>query len=103
MTEHVTWYYGIRHEGAASFACAAYGKLTGRPAACLSIAGPGATNLLTGLWDALHNPNFARFAEDCGGLGRRVTKKEELDDALARALAHPGFSLVEVMADPELI
>ena len=33
-------YYGIRHEGAASFACSAYGKLTGRPAACLSIAGP---------------------------------------------------------------
>ncbi|MCG8591095.1 MAG: thiamine pyrophosphate-dependent enzyme [Proteobacteria bacterium] len=45
-------YFGIRHEGAASFACSAYGKLTGRPAACLSIAGPGATNLLTGLWDA---------------------------------------------------
>jgi thiamine pyrophosphate-dependent acetolactate synthase large subunit-like protein/nitrite reductase/ring-hydroxylating ferredoxin subunit len=45
-------FYGIRHEGAASFACSAYGKLTGRPAACLSIAGPGATNLLTGLWDA---------------------------------------------------
>jgi len=43
---------GIRHEGAAAFACSAYGKLTGRPAACLSIAGPGATNLLTGLWDA---------------------------------------------------
>ncbi len=45
-------YYGIRHEGAAAFACSAYGKLTGRPAACLGIAGPGATNLLTGLWDA---------------------------------------------------
>jgi thiamine pyrophosphate-dependent acetolactate synthase large subunit-like protein/nitrite reductase/ring-hydroxylating ferredoxin subunit len=45
-------YFGIRHEGAASFAASAYGKLTGRPAACLSIAGPGATNLLTGLWDA---------------------------------------------------
>lgn len=45
-------YYGIRHEGAASFAASAYGKLTGRPAACMSIAGPGATNLLTGLWDA---------------------------------------------------
>ncbi len=45
-------YVGIRHEGAASFACSAYGKLTGRPAACLGIAGPGSTNLLTGLWDA---------------------------------------------------
>lgn len=45
-------YYGIRHEGAAAFAASAYGKLTGRPAACLTIAGPGATNLLTGMWDA---------------------------------------------------
>lgn len=45
-------YIGIRHEGAAAFACSGFAKLTGRPAACLSIAGPGATNLLTGLWDA---------------------------------------------------
>ncbi len=45
-------YIGVRHEGAAAFAASAYGKLTGRPAACLTIAGPGATNLMTGLWDA---------------------------------------------------
>lgn len=45
-------YFAIRHEGAASFAASAYGKLTGKPAACFSIAGPGATNLYTGLWDA---------------------------------------------------
>ncbi|MHA2098911.1 MAG: thiamine pyrophosphate-dependent enzyme [Candidatus Kariarchaeaceae archaeon] len=45
-------YYGIRHEGAASFAASGYAKLTNTPAACFSIAGPGATNLLTGLWDA---------------------------------------------------
>ncbi len=45
-------YIGVRHEGAAAFAASAYAKLTGRPAACLAIAGPGATNLLTGLWDA---------------------------------------------------
>ena len=45
-------YIGIRHEGAAAFAASGYAKLTGKPAACLSIAGPGATNLLTGLWDA---------------------------------------------------
>ncbi len=45
-------YFGIRHEGAASFAATAYGKLTGRLAACFAIAGPGSTNLLTGLYDA---------------------------------------------------
>lgn len=45
-------YIGIRHEGAAAFAASAYGKLTGRPAACFGIAGPGSTNLLTGLYDA---------------------------------------------------
>ncbi len=45
-------YVGVRHEGAAAFAASGYAKLTGRPAACFSIAGPGATNLLTGCWDA---------------------------------------------------
>ena len=45
-------YIGIRHEGAAAFACSAYAKLTGEPAACLGITGPGTTNLITGLWDA---------------------------------------------------
>ena len=45
-------FIGIRHEGAAAFAATAYGKLTGRLAACFAIAGPGSTNLLTGLYDA---------------------------------------------------
>ena len=45
-------YIGIRHEGAASFAASAYGKITGRPAACFAIAGPGSTNMYTGMWDA---------------------------------------------------
>ena len=34
-------YTGIRHEGAGAFAASAYGKLTGKPAVCFSIAGPG--------------------------------------------------------------
>ncbi len=45
-------FIGIRHEGAAAFAASAYGKLTGKPAACFAIAGPGSTNMFTGLWDA---------------------------------------------------
>ena len=45
-------FIGIRHEGAGAFAASAYGKLTGKPAACFAIAGPGSTNMFTGLWDA---------------------------------------------------
>ncbi len=45
-------FIGIRHEGAGAFAASAYGKLTGRPAACFAIAGPGSTNMFTGMWDA---------------------------------------------------
>lgn len=45
-------FVGIRHEGAAAFAASAYGKLTGELSACFGIAGPGSTNLLTGLYDA---------------------------------------------------
>lgn len=45
-------YFGIRHEGAAAFAASGYAKLTGKPAVCFGIAGPGATNMYTGMWDA---------------------------------------------------
>jgi pyruvate oxidase len=42
----------VRHEQTAAFMASAYGKLTGNVAACLSVAGPGSTNLATGLYDA---------------------------------------------------
>jgi pyruvate oxidase len=45
-------YIVVRHEQAAAFAASAYNKFTGKLAACLTIAGPGATNLATGLYDA---------------------------------------------------
>ncbi len=41
-----------RHEGAAAFMASAHAKLTGELGVCMSIAGPGATNLITGLVDA---------------------------------------------------
>jgi len=37
-----------RHEQAAAFMAAAYGRLTGKPGVALSTLGPGATNLVTG-------------------------------------------------------
>ena len=58
--EHIQ-FIQVRHEQTAAFMASAYGKLTGHIAACLTIAGPGATNLATGLYDAKldHSPVLA--------------------------------------------
>lgn len=45
-------YILVRHEENAALAASAYNKLTGEIAVCVTIAGPGATNLSTGLYDA---------------------------------------------------
>jgi acetolactate synthase-1/2/3 large subunit len=42
-----------RHEQAAAFMAATYGRLTGKPGVCFSTLGPGATNLVTGAAYAL--------------------------------------------------
>ncbi len=54
-------YLQVRHEETAAFMASAYGKLTGHIAACLTISGPGTTNLATGLYDAKldHSPVLA--------------------------------------------
>ncbi|MFT3712753.1 MAG: acetolactate synthase large subunit [Archangium sp.] len=43
----------VRHEQAAAFMAATYGRLTGKPGVCLSTLGPGALNLATGAAYAL--------------------------------------------------
>lgn len=43
----------IRHEQAAAYGAVGYAKVTGRPAVCLAVPGPGATNMLTGVASAL--------------------------------------------------
>jgi pyruvate dehydrogenase (quinone) len=48
----------------------------------------------------LHNPNFAKYADACGGLGWTVEKPEEIRPTLERALNSNKPSLVEVVVDP---
>ena len=61
----------------------------------------------SGNWDVwqtdLHNPDFAKYAELCGARGIRVSAKDQLDEAMAAALAHEGPALVEILTDAELM
>jgi len=59
----------------------------------------------TGGWDVwqtdLVNPDFAAFADNCGGYGVRVDDEAELDDALTSALEYDGPSLIEIVTDSD--
>jgi thiamine pyrophosphate-dependent acetolactate synthase large subunit-like protein len=43
----------VRHEQAAAFMCQAYSRLLQKPSVCMAASGPGVTNLITGLANAL--------------------------------------------------
>jgi len=43
----------VRHEQAAAFAADAYARLSGRVGVCMATSGPGATNLITGIANAM--------------------------------------------------
>jgi 2-hydroxyacyl-CoA lyase 1 len=48
-------YIGMRNEQAASYATSAIGYLTGRPAVCLCVSGPGVVHALAGMANAAEN------------------------------------------------
>ncbi len=43
----------VRHEQGATHAAEGYSRMTGKPGVCFATSGPGATNLITGITDAL--------------------------------------------------
>ncbi|KAJ8313530.1 hypothetical protein KUTeg_008091, partial [Tegillarca granosa] len=48
-------YIGMRNEQAASYAASAIGYMTGRPAVCLVVSGPGLVHALAGMSNAMEN------------------------------------------------
>jgi len=93
-------FIGIRHEGAAAFAASAYGKLTGQLGACFAIAGPGSTNLLTGLYDA--KVDRAPVLAISGHVPSKVRGRGAFQDVdLAAAFADVAVSTQTVQRDSD--
>ena len=117
----------VRHEAAAAFAASAYARTTGKVGVCVATSGPGATNLVTGIADAMLDnvPIVAitgqvkstlmgtdAFQEiDIASITHCVTKRnvvvrsvDELENALQRAFRlargpRPGPVLVDIPSD----
>ncbi|MFJ9623270.1 thiamine pyrophosphate-binding protein [Streptomyces sp. NPDC101181] len=64
-----------RHENAAAVMMDAYGRLTGKPAACISTTGPGATNLITGIGGA-YRDSSPGFVLTCNNNGENIHKDD---------------------------
>ncbi len=119
-------YIQVRHEEVGALAAAADAKLTGRVGVCFGSAGPGATHLFNGLYDAQMDRapvlaiigqvsskamNRAAFQEmnenpmftDVSVYNRTVMTPESLpavvDEAVRRALEHKGVAVVTLPVD----
>lgn len=116
----------VRHEEAGAFAASAQAKLTGRLAACVGTAGPGAIHLLNGLYDAKldHAPVIAitgqvstnfigtayhqevrleRLFADVAVYSQTVVTEDQLPavflEACHAALAHRGVAHISLPTD----
>ncbi|TKI06587.1 thiamine pyrophosphate-requiring protein [Martelella alba] len=88
----------VRHEEMAAFMASAHAKFTGELGVCLSTGGPGATHLLTGLYDAKmdHAPVLA-IAGQAEVTARGASYQQELN--LDRIFADVG-NFVQEAASP---
>ncbi len=119
-----------RHEQGAIHAAEAYAKVSGKPGIVFATSGPGATNLITGLANAMvdstpvicitgqvhsHLLGFDAFQEtDVVGISMpvtkwnfQVTKASEIPEVLAKAFylaknGRPGPVLIDITKDAQL-
>jgi acetolactate synthase I/II/III large subunit len=120
----------VRHEQGAIHAAQGYARVSGKPGVCLVTSGPGATNLVTGLQDALMDstpivcitgqvpsPMLGTDAfQECDVIGLtlqatkwsyQVTRAAEIPGIVARAFriareGRPGPVVIDITKDAQL-
>ncbi len=120
----------VRHEQGAAHAAEGYARITGKPGICFATSGPGATNLVTGIADAMmdsiplvcitgqvaaHLIGSDAFQEvDIIGITKPITKwnvqikkMEQIEEAIHTAFHHatsgrPGPVLIDIAKSAQL-
>lgn len=94
-----------RQEGAASFAAAAWGKLTGQPGICFVTRGPGATNASIGVHTAMQDSSpMILFVGQVGVVHKEREAFQEVDyRAFFGSMAKWATEIDEVDRLPEII
>ncbi len=87
-----------RHEETAAFMASAHGKMTGEFGTCIAIAGPGSTNLITGLMDAAEDRSPVLAL--CGQIPEVYLGSEAFQEIDQLELFHPFTDFAETVARP---
>src|SRR3569833_3342992 len=92
----------VRHEEMAAFMASAYAKFTGELGVCIATSGPGATHLITGLYDAKldHAPVLAITGQQAraakGGQNQQEQEQERKNKDVAGAVVEQGSTAPQV-------
>ncbi len=94
-----------RHEQGAAFMAEVYGRLTGKPAACLGTLGPGASNLITGVADANMDRAPLIVLTGQGGTYRLHKESHQMMDVVSmfRPVTKWATSVYHAGAIPEIV
>jgi acetolactate synthase-1/2/3 large subunit len=97
----------VRHEQAAAFMADAYARVTGRPGVCVTTAGPGLTNALTGLATSYSDsvPVLALAGEISSNLiGKKKGVLHEIDQtSLSRPVAAKSYCIMSCVDIPKVM
>ena len=119
----------VRHEQGAAHAAEGYASVTGKPGVCLVTSGPGATNLVTGLADAMvdsiplvcisgqvtspllgsdafQETNIISISMPVTKWNYQVTKASEIAEVMAKAFyiattGRPGPVMIDITKDAQ--
>src|SRR3981189_2731914 len=94
-----------RHEQAAAFMAATYGRLTGKPGVCITTLGPGALNLTTGAAYALLGPTPMIMLTGQKGNKRIRQAKFQIVDVVSafKPLTKLSLQIVSTSSIPTII